>query len=175
MKITRSSMAGRAGIGSRSGLGGRHAAASGRDRRRGLVLVASVGVLGVISVMGLAFATVMRLEARAARNYTQAVRAEFVARAGLEDAIGRLRIMAREGTEFAFKDGVPAEWYTWRGTAGGAFKPSFATNKNSNWLDDDGDGDIDEADETGACSYAEGLGDGASTRSRSRTRRARST
>ncbi|MHC4252047.1 MAG: hypothetical protein ACYS9X_23255, partial [Planctomycetota bacterium] len=144
-------------------------------RRRGLVLVASVGVLGVISVMGLAFATVMRLEARAARNYTEAVRAEFVARAGIEDAIGRLRVMAREGAEAAFiaKDpvsgaplavGRPAEWYTWRGTAAGALKISFPASKESNWFDDDEDGDIDgddaDGDGTGLCSYTDGLGDG---------------
>ena len=136
-----------------------------RRRRRGLVLVASVGVLGVISVMGLAFATVMRLEARAARNYTEAVRAEFVARAGIEDAIGRLRVMAREGAEAAFKDGVPADWYTWRGTAGGAYKVSFGAMKGSNWLDDDEDGSIDGDDtdaddnEKGECGYTDGLGE----------------
>ncbi|MHC5056056.1 MAG: hypothetical protein ACYTKD_15220 [Planctomycetota bacterium] len=125
--------------------------------------------------MGLAFATVMRLEARAARNYTEAVRAEFVARAGIEDAIGRLRVMAREGAEAAFlaKDpatgtplavGRPAEWYTWRGTAGGAYKVSYPASKESNWFDDDEDGDIDgddaDGDGTGLCSYTDGLGDG---------------
>ena len=143
------------------------------DRRRGLVLVASVGVLGVISVMGLAFATVMRLESRAAHNYTGAVRAEFAARAGLEDAIGRLRIMAREGSELPFlvKDlagtplakGEPADWYTWRGTAGGTMKTSFAASEKDNWYDDDGDGSMDfdaDPDEDGPCSFSDWLGDG---------------
>ena len=93
---------------------------SAPDRsRRGLVLVASVGILGVLSVMALAFASVMRLEARAARNFGNAVRAEFAARAGIEDAIARLRSIARDGMERPYEDGEPAAWYTWDGTAGG--------------------------------------------------------
>jgi len=123
------------------------AGARGRPARRGLVLVAAVGVLGVISVMGLAFATVMRLEARAARNFTEAIRAEFVARAGIEDAIARLRAMVRDGAELPYDEtGKPAAWYTWRGTAGGDHKISFAANQATNGLDDDGDGLLDEAD-----------------------------
>ena len=102
-----------------------------RVDRRGLVLIACVGVLGVISVMGFAFATVMRLEARAARNYTESVRAEFVARAGIEDAIARLRVMARGGGELPYENGVPAAWYTWRGTAGqGGEKISYPDRKS---------------------------------------------
>jgi len=166
MKATRSRRSA-----SRSAMGHRPDGAR-RDRRRGLILVACVGILGVISIMGLAFATVMRLESRAAYNYTASVKAEFAARGGLEDAIARLRIMAREGSELPFlvknpdtgdpwPDGVgrPAQWYTWRGTAGGALKTSYGTNKRSNWLDDDEDGELDEPDETGECSYAGSLGD----------------
>ena len=116
------------------------------------MLIACVGVLGVLSVMGFAFATVMRLEARAARNYTESVRAEFVARAGIEDAIARLRTMARQGGELPYEDGKPAGWYTWRGTAGGGGeKMSYPAWTGSNAYDDDDDGliDADDSDASG--------------------------
>ena len=127
-----------------------------RADRRGLVLVAAVGVLGVISLMGLAFATVMRLEAHAARNYTNAVRAEFVARSGIEDAISRLRVMARMGTEQPYdEDGKVAAWYTWRGTEGnGGWKVSFPADRATNWIDDDNKGGIDD-EEPAELSYAD--------------------
>src|SRR5512135_1110395 len=86
---------------------------------RGIVLVASVGILGVLAVMAMSFTSVMRLESRAAHNAVQAVRADFAARAGIEDAIARLRAMARDGTEMPYQNGAPAAWYTWRGAAGG--------------------------------------------------------
>ena len=130
--------------------------------RRGLVLVASVGILGVLSVMALAFASVMRLEARAARNFAYGVRAEFVARAGIEDAISRLRSLTRDGTELPYCDGRPAAWYTWRGTEGGGWKVSFPAHERDNYLDDDGDGLVDAADasedEGSALPYSDWIG-----------------
>ena len=114
--------------------------------RRGLVLVAAVGILGVLSVMAMTFAAVMRLEARAARNFAYSVRAEFIARAGIEDAIARLRSIARDGAELPYDAGRAASWYTWRGTAGGGWKVSFAASEATNGLDDDGDGLVDARD-----------------------------
>lgn len=57
-----------------------------RARRRGAVLLITLGVLAVLVVFALALASLLRLERRAATNVTDAARARFVAEAGIERA-----------------------------------------------------------------------------------------
>lgn len=56
-------------------------------RRRGSVLVVALGLLAVLSVFAVSFVSVVRLEARAAANASDAARARLVAEAGLERAL----------------------------------------------------------------------------------------
>jgi len=66
-----------------------------RDRK-GAVLLVAVGILALLSVFALSFASLVSLERSASRNYIDAVRARLVARAGLQRAIAELRQIARE-------------------------------------------------------------------------------
>ncbi|MCP4252915.1 MAG: hypothetical protein GY775_05825 [Candidatus Scalindua sp.] len=53
----------------------------------GYVLVVIIGILTILSLMTITFATLSRIETRATRNYTDSVKCEQVAKAGLEHAI----------------------------------------------------------------------------------------
>jgi len=59
-------------------------------RERGAVLIVSVGILAILALMAVTFATTMRYENSAAQQYPWKVQAKFTARAGLEHAITRL-------------------------------------------------------------------------------------
>lgn len=56
-------------------------------RRRGSVLLVALGLLAVLSVFAVSFASLLRLEARAAANVSDATRARLVAEAGLDRAL----------------------------------------------------------------------------------------
>ncbi len=58
--------------------------------RRGLALFVVVGILGVMAVLGTAFALMARLERTASQRRVHATRALLLARSGLEDAVARL-------------------------------------------------------------------------------------
>ncbi|GAX60864.1 type II secretory pathway, component PulK [Candidatus Scalindua japonica] len=53
----------------------------------GYVLVVIIGILTILSLMMITFATLSRIETRATRNYTDSVKCEKIAKAGLEHAI----------------------------------------------------------------------------------------
>jgi type II secretory pathway component PulK len=58
----------------------------------GYILIVIVGILTVFSLMAITFATLSRLETKAARNYADSVKCEAVAKAGLEHAIYTIRL-----------------------------------------------------------------------------------
>ncbi len=58
----------------------------------GYILIVIVGILTVFSLMSVKFATLSRLETKAARNYADSVKCETVAKAGLEHAIYAIRL-----------------------------------------------------------------------------------
>lgn len=55
--------------------------------RRGSVLLVALGILAVLSVFAVSFASILRLEARAALNVSDATRARLVADAGVDRAL----------------------------------------------------------------------------------------
>ena len=59
-------------------------------KENGYVLVVIIGILTILSLMTITFATLSRIETRATRNYTDSVKCEKVAKAGLEHAIYEL-------------------------------------------------------------------------------------
>lgn len=56
-------------------------------KEEGYILVAIIGILTILSLMTITFATLSRIETRATRNYADSVKCEMVAKAGLEYAI----------------------------------------------------------------------------------------
>ena len=59
-------------------------------RSRGLALILVVAVLGILAVLGSAFAILSRLERKSARQRVYATQALLLARSGIEDAFARL-------------------------------------------------------------------------------------
>jgi len=57
---------------------------------RGLALLVTIGILGVLSVLATCFVTLARLERLASQRRVDATRAFLLARSGLEDALARL-------------------------------------------------------------------------------------
>ncbi len=64
------------------------------DRRRGAVLLISLALLALLSIFALAFVKLVKFERRAATNYTDAVRARMLARAGIQHAVVALQDIA---------------------------------------------------------------------------------
>ncbi|HYG76704.1 MAG TPA: hypothetical protein VEK08_16995 [Planctomycetota bacterium] len=104
-----------------------------------MILVA--GVLAVLAALSTGFYTLMIMQTRSATRYSDGVRAELMARAGIEEGIAWLRQQAIEKTE------DPTDpWFTTRYTEGGAKKISFS-DRSRNKIDDDGDGVVDNFEE----------------------------
>ena len=57
----------------------------------GYVLVVIIGILTILSLMTITFATLSRIETRATRNYTDSVKCDKIAKAALEYAIYIMR------------------------------------------------------------------------------------
>jgi len=60
-------------------------------KEEGYILVAIIGILTILSLMTITFATLSRIETRATRNYADSVKCEMVAKAGLEHALYIMR------------------------------------------------------------------------------------
>ena len=74
---------------------------------RGVTLIMVAGVLTILAAMGAGFFTLIISQNKSASRYSDSVRAEMLAQAGVEDAIGRLREQAYLKTE------DPTDtWYT---------------------------------------------------------------
>lgn len=65
------------------------------ERRRGATLIFVMGILALMSIFAIAFASLVRLERQASANYMLSVRADLAAKAGVEFAVGALRDMMR--------------------------------------------------------------------------------
>ncbi len=76
----------------------------------GYVLVVIIGILTILSLMAITFATLSRIETRATRNYTDSVKCEMVAKAGLEHALYVLRL-DKFGTDKIAYDSDPPDLY----------------------------------------------------------------
>ncbi len=62
-----------------------------KKKEEGYVLVVIIGILTILSLMAITFATLSRIEIRATRNYTDSVKCEKIAKAALEHAIYIIR------------------------------------------------------------------------------------
>src|SRR5579862_1703514 len=93
-----------------------------RPESRGVTLIIIAGVLSVMAALGAGFYSITIMSARSSTHYADGVRAELLARAGVADAIGRLR------TQAYFSIESPNDpWYTVDYLHGGARQISFSS------------------------------------------------
>jgi len=105
-----------------------------KTRPRGVTLIMVAGVLAILAALGTAFYTSAIVQSRSSGHYSDSVRAELLAKAGIADAAARLRMQTLERPE------SPSDpWYTvdWRN--GAARNISFrqrnlTRSSNEHWL-----------------------------------------
>jgi len=76
-----------------------------RRQERGYVLLVSMGMLGLLSLLAMAFVTITRAEQQVSHSFVDAVRARMMAETGIEWAIGVMR-STQGGSPFS----TPPEW-----------------------------------------------------------------
>jgi type II secretory pathway component PulK len=85
-----------------------------RTIKPGVTLIAVAGVLAVLAALAGGFYTLMVSQLKSAVRFSDSVRAEMLARAGVQDAIAQLRKQVFEKTE------DPSDpWYTYDCLNGG--------------------------------------------------------
>ncbi len=112
-------------------------------RSPGMTLILVAGVLAVLAALSTGFYTLMLMQTRTATRYSDSVRAEMMARAGLEFATSSLREQAFRKTE------DPTDpWYRVDYLHGARKQISYCDSALiHNGADDDGDGVVDNAAE----------------------------
>ena len=86
-------------------------------KKDGYILVVVIGILTILSLMTITFATLSRIETRATRNYTDSVKCEMVAKAGLEHALYIIRQDKFGDDDVAYNDDNGDENYDKEGDA----------------------------------------------------------
>lgn len=110
--------------------------------RRGVTLILVAGVLAVLAAMATGFYSITLTQTRSATRFSDSVRAEMVAQAGIEAAISMLREQAFKETE-----GPASPWYRIDYTQNLKRRASFPVDLSKNSIDDDLDGVVDNAEE----------------------------
>ena len=111
--------------------------------QRGVTLIMVAAVLAILAALGTGFYTMMLMATKSATRYSDSVRAELMAKAGVEFAIAGLRQQAYKKTE------DPTDpWFMVNYLNGGKKGISFPDNKVlHDGVDDDNDGIADNVDE----------------------------
>ena len=110
--------------------------------KRGVVLVFAAGILAILAALGTSFYAITYSSTMSAVRYSDMVRVELLAHAGLHDAVCRLRELVYAQTE-----DPSSPWFMTNYLEGGKQRPSFVSGLASNGRDDDGDGTVDNAEE----------------------------
>ncbi len=98
-------------------------------KSRGVTLIMVAGVLAILSAMGAGFYTLTIMQSKAAMRYSDSVRAEIMARAGINDAMARMREQLYQKTE------DPSDlWYTADYLHGAQKRISFAAKTRADQL-----------------------------------------
>jgi hypothetical protein len=124
-------------------------------QHRGITLIMVAAVLAVLAAIVTGFHAITIMQTRSAMRYSDSVRAEMAARAGIHDGLARLREAALKQTE------TPSDpWYMVNYLKGAKSRISYAADFSKNNRDDDGDGKIDNPEER-EMSFTNVLGDSA--------------
>ena len=105
-------------------------------REEGYILIIIVGVFTILSLMAITFATLSRIETKATRNYSDSIKCEAVARAGLEHALYTLRQDKFGDDDIAYNSDNGDENYDWSGET---WMPGGSDFSGTD-CDNDGDG-----------------------------------
>ena len=106
---------------------GSNTARKDRKTKRGVALIVVIGVLVVLAALTTAFFTLTVMQTKSAVRHADSVRAEMMAKAGIEDAIARLKAQAYQKTE------DPSDpWYTVDYLNGATRRDSFLTTDKAN-------------------------------------------
>ncbi|HYG73612.1 MAG TPA: hypothetical protein VEK08_01165 [Planctomycetota bacterium] len=111
-------------------------------RPRGVTLIMVAGMLSVLAALATGFYTLMLMQTKSASRYSDSVRADMMARAGMDYAIARIRDLAYSTTE-----DPNAPWYRVNYLDGARKRISFAANLANNGIDDDANGTVDDITE----------------------------
>lgn len=85
-------------------------------QKSGIALIMAVGILAVIALVAVGFSAFTRLELRATENYADQLKAEFIAEAGIANAIKELKY-GTAGAKYDPYDTVADTWY-YQGNSG---------------------------------------------------------
>ncbi|NOG82419.1 MAG: hypothetical protein HND49_01155 [Planctomycetes bacterium] len=105
----------------------------------GYILIIIVGVFTILSLMAITFATLSRIETKVTRNYSDSIKCEAVARAGLEHALYILRQDKFGDDDIPYNNDNGDEDYDWSGET---WMPG-GSNFSGTDFDNDGDGTND--------------------------------
>ncbi|MDR4505710.1 MAG: lamin tail domain-containing protein [Candidatus Scalindua sp.] len=105
----------------------------------GYILIIIVGVFTILSLMAITFATLSRIETKATRNYSDSIKCEAAARAGLEHALYILRQDKFGDDDIAYNSDNGDENYDWSGET---WMPGGSDFSGTDY-DNDGDGTND--------------------------------
>jgi len=114
-----------------------------RQKSRGVTLIMVAGVLAVLAALATGFYTLMLMQTKSASRFADSVRAEMMARAGIDFAVAHLRARAYSRTEDA-----NAPWFTVDYLNGAVKQTSFPDSPLlRDGLDNDGDSIVDNLEE----------------------------
>ncbi len=71
------------------------------SQEKGVAIIIAIAVVATLAIVGVMFATDMRLEQKAAGNYRDALKARYIAEMGIEEAIAQIRNAA---AQYAYED-----------------------------------------------------------------------
>jgi len=115
----------------------------------GYVLVVIIGILTILSLMTITFATLSRIETRATRNYTDSIKCEKIAKAALEHAIYEIWLDKFGTDTLAYNDpddGNPGQYGLDENfDASGTSWPGNSTFPGTDFDNDNNDGDNDDS------------------------------
>jgi hypothetical protein len=129
---------------------------------RGVTLIMVAAVLAILSALATGFYTMMLMQTKSAVRYSDSVRADMVAKAGISYGIGQLHSQAFRTTEDA-----GSAWYQVDYLHGASKRVSYPDSPLvHNGIDDDGDGQVDNLEEalmdpTKMVGYSQAMGDSA--------------
>ncbi len=104
----------------------------------GYILIVIIGILTILSLMTITFATLSRIETRATRNYTDTVKCGMVAKAGLEHALYIIRQDKFGDDNVAYNNDNSDTNYDYYDPSGDASWPGDGVFDGSDY-DNDGD------------------------------------
>ena len=109
---------------------------------RGVTLIMVAAVLAILAALSTGFYTMMLMQTKSATRFSDSIRAEMMARAGIEYAIGMLHDQA-----FAKTEDPTDPWYMVDYLHGARRRHSFPADLSKNGIDDDFDKLVDNATE----------------------------